>query len=168
MNSTYETIRIDEISDVGAIVPDGRYTARLVDAQGKMSSNPTNPNPMVIATFEIMKGEYEGLETSKFYVLNVSRKNGKVYAGGIMDFKKTCAAVGRPLAPGFAFPLDKEAAARLLQKTLNGLSLDITVKSEVSKKDGKNYTRVNVNGLATAGVQTVDDDAEFEEFDYTT
>jgi hypothetical protein len=163
----YETVRLDEISDIGAVVPDGRYTARLTGAEGKMSKAET-PNPMVVANFEILKGEHEGLESSKFFVLNVSRKNGKVYAGGIMDFKRTLANVGKPLPTGYAFPLDKDAAANLLVKSLKGMNLDISIKSEKNTKDGKTYSRLQVNGLASGGVETVDDDNEFDDFEDVT
>ena len=159
---SYETVSISSISDVGAEAPDGTYVIRLVEAKGKMSKA-VEPNPMVIADFEILEGEYEGLEISKFFVLNVSRKNGKVYAGGIMDFKKTLENVGRPLAKSFPFPLDKDVAANLLTKNLKGLKLNATKTSEVSKKDGKQYSRLQITGLATPNVEEVEDVEEFDE-----
>jgi len=156
--SNYDSIRIDQIADMGAKPEEGRFVARLSDVK-PMRTKTDNHYPMVITVLEIMRGEWEGAEIGKISVLNVSKdKKGRVTAGGIMDLKRTFANVGRPLPVDYAFPLDENAAAALVKQKLGGLLLDISVSPD---KKNPQYTRVQINGVAGESSS----DADFEDFD---
>lgn len=157
---SYETVDINNISDIGAKPDDGRYVARYLDYKA-MKTKTDNHYPMVITTLEIMRGEFEGFEIGKISVLNVSKdKRGRTTAGGIMDLKRTFANIGKPLPQNFAFPLDEEACGKLIESKLKGLLLDITYKTD---EKNPQYSRIQINGLAGGGT-AAEDDEEFEEY----
>lgn len=163
----YETINISDISDIGATIPNGKgYILRINEVKALKAS--AKGHPMFIADYEVVSGEYEGFTVGDLTVLNVTRKNGKVYASGIMKWKRQLAAVGKPLGPDFPFPADSEVASGIIYKALKGLKLKANVDSDVVTKtvDGKEvvkeYKRVEIMGVARGVVEEVED---FEEFD---
>jgi hypothetical protein len=164
MSTTYaeETISLDAITEITEMVPVGEYKARLEGVEGKLSKN---QKPMVQASFEVVSGEQAGCEIRFWFSLSVTEKNGKKYASGVKDISNALAAVGRPLAAGFAFPLNAEKAAALFQKGFQGLIVDIIVvpdkrpeKDEYGQPTGKmlDSTRAKIvksrgGSAATAG-----------------
>lgn len=150
--SNYETINIDEIADQGAKAPDGIYTFQLKEAKG------SDKKVMVIAEFEITKGEYEGFTATSFFLLV---NKDKPFHLGIGEFKRLLVTAGVALEPGFMFPLDSNAAATLLAKRLGNKKLTGKVSSEKNKKDGKTYQRLTITGLATSASGVSEE--EFEE-----
>lgn len=156
--SQYESINIEDISDIGAIVPDGTYTWRLQSVEGKSSKA---GNPMVVATFEVAEGEHEGLTTTKFLVL--IGKAGKPNMPGLSDFKKILLNSGRA-GKNLAIPLDPDAAAKLLERTLTTTAKYVGEKgTDVNKKDGKKYQRFTLVGPKTNIIET--GVGEFEDLD---
>jgi len=149
--SEYKTINIDDIADQGAQVPDGTYTYRLKDTKGTESKSKL---PMVIAEFEVTKGEYEGFTTPIFFCL--LKKDGTPNTVTILEFKRILANAESPLPKGFGFPLDAEAASKIFKKYLGSKKVTGTVT-----QDGK-YQRLKITGPAVS-VQTLDDDTDFDE-----
>ncbi len=149
----YETIDVDTITEIGERVPAGRYNAKLIACEGKLSKK---NKPMVQATFEVTQGEYQAMEIVCFYSLAVSEKKSKRYAGGILEIKAALNAVGTPLPQGYQFPLDMTKAANLYAKALANKNVDIVVYDEkyTDKETGqeKSTTRAKVvqKGAATA------------------
>jgi hypothetical protein len=150
--SNYQTIDIDSIADQGAQVPDGTYTFRLKEAKG------SDKKVMVIAEFEVVSGEYEGFTATKFFLLV---NKDQPFALGILDYKKTLVAAEKSLEKGYPFPLDSAAAAKLFTKKMGNTKVTGTVKTEKNKRDGKEYSRIIITGVAHA-VQTVDEDVDFD------
>ena len=169
-----EKISIDEIIEIKERVPVGRYQARLLDVDARESKA---QKPMVTALFEVLDGEHAGAEITIFYSLVVTPgKRGGVFAGGILDLKKTFAAVGTPLPAGFNMPYGDMAAAeqirKLYHKNLHGKTVEIAVlpdKGREQKFDSEGkpivYTRAQVIGkkkttVAAAGKSDIVDDLE--------
>ena len=148
----YQTINIDEIADNGATVPEGTYTYRLKDTKG--TTVKFTDRPLVIAEFEVTKGEFEGFTTPIFFAL--LKKDGTPNTVTILEFKRILANIGTPLPKGFGFPLDGDAAAKLLKKFIGSRKVIGTVT-----QDG-NYQRLKITGPAVT-VETVEDDVEFDE-----
>lgn len=120
MNSSSEelkvqAINIDEISDIGAILPNGRYVAKLTAVNPKEGID--GGAGTVEAVWEVLEGEHEGTDIRIWYGLKITKntKGDKVryYAPGISQMKAEFNNVGSPLPPGFPFPTDVTAAARL-------------------------------------------------------
>lgn len=152
------TVNLDELTPIGAFVPPGRYTAALQSVEGKKSKN---DNPMVVAEFVVNGGDQEGNSITIWYPLVVTEKNGKKYAGGIMDLKRTFAAIGKPLATNFAFPLDANLAAKAYGTKLKGVSVEIAVLKEMDRLDPtKERTRAQVVGLAKGASQATAADGD--------
>lgn len=129
------TIDIDSIVNTGDFLREGRYTAHLISAEGQQSKA---GKPMVIATFVVDKpDENAGLEGRIYFSLSVTEKDGRIFAGGISEAKRTFAAVGKALPAKYAFPLDPDAAAKLVASKLKGVALDVVVTKEV-RQDQKN------------------------------
>lgn len=70
--------------------------------------------------------------------LAVTEKDGRIFAGGIAEAKRTFAAVGKALPAKYAFPLDADAAAKLVAQKLKGVALDIVVTKEARTDVPKN------------------------------
>lgn len=145
------TINVDEIVGVGVRVPAGRYVAKLIAVEGKVSKN---QKPMVEARFEIQEGEQEGSDLLAFYSLSVTppKKAGqKPFAPGIVEMKTAFAACGAALPSGYGFPIDEKQAAKLFAKQLGKKQLDIAVLEEKSKDketgEERTNTRVKILGL---------------------
>jgi hypothetical protein len=142
------TVNVDEVTPIGAILRQGRYPGRLLTVEGSISKakpDGKGGNPMIVATYVVTGGEAEGLEAKIWYTLTVSTKNGKKFAGGVIDAKKAFAAAGKPLPSGFAFPAipsgdpsiteaDKQrvadTAAQLYGKRLKGTDVELLVTNE--------------------------------------
>lgn len=155
------TINVDEIVGVGARVPAGRYVAKLIAVEGKMSKK---DKPMIEARYEIQEGkDAEGNDRSgddllAFYSLAVTapkKKGQRPFAPGIVEMKTAFAAVGAPLPAGYGFPIDEKQAAKLFAKQLGKKLLDIAVLEEKTKDKETNEerinTRVKILGLAKKG-----------------
>ena len=147
----YQTIDIDSIADNGATVPEGTYTYRLKDTKGTESKSKL---PMVIAEFEVTKGEFEGFTTPIFFCL--LKKDGTPNTVTILEFKRILTNIENPLPKGFCFPLDADAAAKILKKYVGNKKITGTVT-----QDGK-YQRLKITGPAV-NVQTLGDDTQFDE-----
>jgi hypothetical protein len=146
--SNVPTVNIDEIASGSPIVPPGRYTATLFAVEGKQSKA---DKPMLETSFLVTSGDHENEEIRIWYSLAVTEKNGKKYAGGLADIKRTFAAVGKPLPANFAFPLDASIAAQLFGKRLKAAVVEVVVLEEKPKVEGdKPRTRAQVVGLAKA------------------
>jgi hypothetical protein len=162
----YQTVDIDTIADQGARVEDGTYTFRLKEAKG------SDKKVMTIAEFEVVSGEFEGFTATKFFLLiNKNKKTGneEPFSLGILDVKKSLAAIGKPLEPGFPFPLDGEAVAKLLTKRFGNMKVTGVVATTKNKTTQKEFSGLTITGPA---IQTVVEDVEeFEdqnsdEYDY--
>jgi hypothetical protein len=140
-------IRLDSISEMGSSVPVGRYKVKLSRVEAKDSKQAIQ---MVIAGFDVIDGtpsdpdndieNIKGLETSAFYSMYVgkSEKSGRTIAPGIMEFKASAAAVGKPLADDYIFPGNVKEAARLVHDTFHPKSvgeLEAVVIEEPDRKD---------------------------------
>jgi hypothetical protein len=164
----YDSVNIDDISNQGAEVADGHYVVRY--SSYKPLTSKAASLPMVVITFDVLEGSFEGFEVDDLSVLNsfVDKKGTKRYFA-VEKWKKQMAAIGKPFAKGFAFPLDGEAAGKMLAKALKGLRLLAEVKSEVSKKDQKTYRRLIISGLApdavAEDVEELDEEFMGEEFE---
>lgn len=161
-------IKLSDISEMGAIVPAGRYKVRLSSVQAKDSKAGT---PMVVAAFEIIDGtpadsnvdinSLKGLDTTAFYSMYVgkSEKNGRTIAPGIMEVKAAAAAVGKPLDDDYIFPGNVKEAAKLVHDTLHPRSvgeLEAVVIEEadrVDKTKKRNRTRIIGRWGASGDVQ---------------
>jgi len=160
------TVNVDELTPIGASVGAGRYTARLATCEGK---NSKANKPMVEVEWDILSGsniegeDETGNSIRNWHSLTVSEKNGKKYAGGIIDIKKTFANIGSPLPSGYPFPLAAPQAAALFAKKLAGKNVELVVVKEKSKTEtdsegnAKVYTRVQVVGLAAGAAASHDD-----------
>ena len=161
-----EKINVDEIAEIKDRVPVGRYQCKLLDVDARESKA---QKPMVTALFEVLEGEHVGAEITIFYSLTVSTgKNGRKFAGGIIDLKKTFAAVGKPLPSGFNMPYgDMEAAEqvrKLYAKQVGQLKVEIAVLPDKGREqkfdsDGKpiQYTRAQVIGTKKVTVAPTSD-----------
>lgn len=130
------TIDIDSIVNTGDFLREGRFTAHLISSEGKDSKA---GKPMVIASFVVDKpDEHAGLEGRIYFSLAVTEKDGRIFAGGIAEAKRTFAAVGKALPAKYAFPLDADAAAKLVAQKLKGVALDIVVTKEARTDVPKN------------------------------
>ncbi len=196
--STMHTVNVDDVTPIGAYLGQGRYVGRLLTSEGQISKakpDGKGGNPMVVATLVVTQGEKEGLEAKQWYTLTVSNKNGKKYAGGVMDAKKAFAAVGKPLPSGFAFPAipagdpsiteaDKQrvadTAAALFGKRLKGIDIEFLITNESPRinqdtgepmKDSQGNamynTRTTIIGAPSAAKATVAAATAIEDtFDY--
>lgn len=173
MSEQNQTINVDDIAVIGDRLPAGRgYIARIGTVEGKKSRN---DKPCVYATFEVIKGEHEGKEATCFFSLSVTKgKDGRTYASGIVEMKRIFAAIGKPLAANFGFPLNEQTAAQLLHKKLQGLQVELAVIEEKDRNGAtddngnvKVYTRTKVIGLANkpAPVESADTVAVADEYD---
>ena len=155
------TVNIDEITSITERVPVGRYPAKLLSVEAKLSKN---TKPMIVAVFEVTEGPLEGSEITIWYSLFVSVKNGKKYAGGILDLKRTFAAIGTPLPSGFNMPCSTEhtpedealqnadKVRKLFVKNFANKVVDVAVVVDKDRKDQASdqvYTRAFVAGLKT-------------------
>jgi hypothetical protein len=127
-----ESINVDEITIIGEQVPVGKYRAKLIASEGKLSRK---SKPMVQATWEIVEGEQQFKEVPMWYHLNVTRKKNKkgvmqTYASGVADMKQAFAVAGQPVPSGFQFPLDKDKAAALYAKIMRDKVCSIVVIQE--------------------------------------
>ena len=151
----YKTINIDEIADQGAQVPDGVYTFRLKDVKGSDKKN------MTIAEFEVVSGEFEGFASTKFFLLEKEDKGVvKPFNLGILDVKKTLAAIEKPLEAGYPFPLDGEAIAKILTKRFGNMKVVGEIKTTKNKKTGKEFSGLYITGPYIGGAAE-----EVEDFD---
>jgi hypothetical protein len=132
----YQTINIDEIADQGAKVEDGTYTFRLKEAKG------SDKKIMTIAEFEVTSGGFEGFTATKFFLL-VNGDKGP-FNLGILDVKKTLAAIGKPLEAGYPFPLDGEAVAKLLTKRFGNMKVTGVVATTTNKKTQKSFSGLTI------------------------
>ena len=125
------SINLDDIAEIGEIVPVGRYCAALAVCNGKTSKN---GNPMLEVRYEVKQGDQMGSEIAAWYTLTVTRgKNGKLYSPGLQELKAIFTAVGVP-APS-PFPLDQTLAAQAFGIALAGKLLDIHVIAESRDED---------------------------------
>jgi hypothetical protein len=162
---TQTTIDVDSIVNTGDFLREGRYTAHLISAEGQMSRA---DKPMVVATFVVDKpDESAGLEGRIWFSLAVTEKDGRIFAGGVSEAKRTFAAIGKPLPSKYAFPLDPDAAAKLVAQKLKGVALDIVVTKEarqdVRNDDGTPKYRypAKIVGAAKAAAVAASDYASF-------
>lgn len=159
------TVNIDEITSIGERLPIGRYFARLASVEAKLSKS---QKPMVVALFEVSEGEHEGLETVIYYSLFVSQKNGRKYAGGILDLKRAFNVIGTALPPNFQMPCasenttEEEALAnadkvrKLYAKNFANKIVEIAVLEDKGRKSDNpdiKYTRTQVIGLKKAAAK---------------
>jgi hypothetical protein len=161
----YDSVNIDDISNQGAVVPDGEYNVTY--SSYKPLTSKAASLPMVVVTFDVVEGPFEGFEVDDLSVLNAFvDKTGKKRYFAVEKWKVAMAAIGKPFAKGFSFPLDGEAAGKMLAEQLKGLHLAAEVKSEVSKKDQKTYRRLIIKGLAPQSEAETVSEEDFEgEFD---
>lgn len=160
-----DSIRISDIADFGAKPPPGKYIIRLLDTK-PMKTKTDNHYPMVISIFEVVRGEWEGAEVSKISVFNTTpdlKQKGKFRASAIMDLKRTFVNAGRPLPSDFAFPLDEEKAAKVIEKHLGGLLLE--ADWSVDPKNDQ-YNRLNIIGLVSNSAAETDYEDEFVDSEY--
>lgn len=155
LNNAPEDLGLDEIVGRGARVPQGRYTAKLINIEGKDSQS---GKPMVEARFEVQSGDHEGEDILAFYSLSVTppkKPGGKHFAPGLIEMKTVFDAVGEPLPASFRFPYkDSRACAKEFAKRVGKKLLDIMVIEEREKpkegeSEGQLRTRVRVLGVAS-------------------
>jgi hypothetical protein len=153
------TINIDEIADYSERLPVGRgYIAKLAAAEG--GKNDGAEFGKVVATWEVIKGEYEGRDARSTYTLyHKANKTGAFFAPGISEMKRIFAAIGKALPKSFGFPSEENAAARLFGTKLKGVTVELAVfeelavdrktKDPVLDDEGKQkkYQRVKVMGV---------------------
>jgi hypothetical protein len=157
-------IKLSDISEMGALVPAGRYKVRLSRVEAKDSKSAI---PMVLAGFDVHDGivappkdgsqpvsieSLKGVESTVFYSMYVgkSEKSGRTIAPGIMEFKAAAAAVGKPLPDDFIIPGNPKEFARLVHDTLHPRSvgdLEAVVLDEPDRNDKtKTRTRTRIVG----------------------
>jgi hypothetical protein len=146
---TGATINIDSINSIGESVPFGRYVCQLVSAEGKE----VRDTPTVIASFEVLEGDYAGMEVSVFYRISATKgKDGKWYSQGISAMKSAFSAVGKALPKGFDFPMGKDQAALLYARRMKDLKVEIAVMEQTytdrTTNELKKTTRRQVVGLS--------------------
>lgn len=153
-------VNIDEITSITERIPVGRYPSKLLSAEAKMSKS---NKPMITAVFEVTDGEQEGSEITIWYSLYVSVKNGKKYAGGILELKRSFAAIGTPLPNGFNMPCATEhtpedealqnadKVRKLFVKNFANKAVDVAVvvDKERPATEGQINTKAFVSGLRT-------------------
>ena len=156
------TIDIDSIVNTGSFLRDGRYTAHLQSVEGKQSKA---GKPMVVVSFVVDKpDEHAGLEGQIYFSLAVTEKDGRVFAGGVAEAKRSFASIGKPLPAKYAFPLDPDAAAKLFASKLKSVSLDVVVSKEprkdVTNEDGSVKYRYSpkIVGAANSGMSAIPSD----------
>lgn len=112
-------IGLNEITDIGVSVPVGQYVCRLSQINPKPGDE--NKSAAVETVFDILEGDYEGMEIRIYYTLSVTRseKNGKIYAPGISDAKAAAAAVERPFPADYRFKTDPVEAAKAIGERLH-------------------------------------------------
>lgn len=163
--SEADEVRLSDISEIGQLVPKGRYKCKLSAVNGKLSKAQV-PAPMVEAVYDIVEGEQEGMTLNIYHSLKISQgavKNGpnkgkpQYWAPGISDMKAACAAVGQPL-PDVTFSKNPTVADaqkwaleygnRLRPQTIG--FVEIAVLEEPRKKKdestGKWVTELDENG----------------------
>lgn len=153
-------IRVGDVQDTSdfPVVPPGRYIAKLNAIDPRVSKS---GNPMIVAKYLILEGDYDGTEVSAMYTLvaTKSAKNGKTYSRGLIDMQKAYIAVGSPLGENESYKLDPMEAAKQYGARLNPKKfprLEIIVSEEPDSKDPKKkYTRVEVSGVAGSSNGTV-------------
>lgn len=158
-----DTVNIDEIAGNYRQPPIGRFTAKLLSAEAKLSKA---EKPKIEALFEITEGEHEGAEVVIHYSLFVTIKDGKKRAGGILDLKRTFAAVGTPLPSNFNMPCATEhtpqdeglqnadKVRKLFIKNLTGKKLELETiidKSRPAANPDYVNTKSFIRGLVTRG-----------------
>jgi hypothetical protein len=156
-------LRLSDISEMGAMVPAGRYKVRMSRVEAKDSKSAI---PMVLAGLDVLDGvvappkegsavsieSLKGVETTCFFSMYVgkSEKSGRTIAPGIMEFKAAAAAVGKPLDDDFIIPGNPKEFARLVHDTLhpkNVGDLEAVVIEEPDRNDKtKTRTRTRIIG----------------------
>lgn len=164
-----QAINIDEITDIGQTLPDGKYVARLSAVNGKDPREPGGAGT-VEAIWDVLgegpNASYEGMEIRIWYGLKVTRsgKNEKLYAAGISEIKQAFGAVGYTLPAGFAFPLNSVEAAKVYGAVLApnrfprieiALFGDKYTDAQGNVKEIQRKKILGVPGASTAPVQAV-------------
>lgn len=155
---TEQGIRLDQISEMGASVPPGKYKLKLSRVEAKDSNA---GNPMIVAGFDVLDGTPAvdpvtgvapdintiiGLECSKFFTMYVGKNaKGRTIAPGIMEIKAMAAAIGKPLADDFVFPGRVQDAARLVHDLLHPKSAGELEAFIVREKDRKDANKMRTN-----------------------
>ena len=147
------TVNIDDIQVISQRLEVGKYRGKLLQVVGEIAKK--SKNPMVVVTLVVTEGPGEGEEAKMWHSLAVSKgKNGKSYAGGLIDLRTVFARVGKPLPAGYAIPAVPskddtieedvkrkvaDTVAALYAKRLNGLDLEFAIKDdgEQMEDDGK-------------------------------
>lgn len=173
-----DAINLDDVAGTGNFLPAGRYTVKCVAVTGRSAaSKGENKKPDVHAQFEVLEGQYKGLDVNIYYTMGIwpsKKPGGRPFAPGIAEIRQTAKAVKQPLPAGYQFPTkdgagDETKAAKLLAQVLRGKQLDLAnINEEVMDKETKQpklnekgekvfNTRAKVIGLAGAGLE---DEAE--------
>lgn len=148
MSTENQKITLDQITDFGTVVPVGTYIARLSKLDAKNSKDKadgTPGRPMLELTWEILTGEYEGMNLKQWWPLTITKtKNGTFMARGISELKAACAAVGKALPKNTPFqttPTLKDAqtiaklvAERLKPSAAPRVRLQVILEDEVEQK----------------------------------
>jgi hypothetical protein len=143
--------------------PQGTHVVRLATCVGDVPTKSNPPKEMVTATFEIVAGDHAGKEIRVWRVLTPTLNNNtkKWNSRGIAEIKADLAAVGSPLPPGFMFPTQGVAAARIYAQGMANKNITVLVTEEVRRpKTGEappppgstpiKDTRTKIVGLAGA------------------
>lgn len=157
-----EEVKLSDISEIGQLVPKGRYKCRLSMVTGKLSKNEA---PMVEAVFDVLDGEHEGMTVSIYHSLKVSKgqvKSGpnkgkpQFWAPGITDMKAAMKAVGQPVPEATTFKTnptveDAQKWAQVYGKILGPQlgAIEIAVLEEprrVKNAEGKYVNEVDEQG----------------------
>jgi hypothetical protein len=128
-----ESINLGEISEFGGFNTCGEYVARL-NRMDPVSS--AAGEPMLLAFFEILEGQYEGEEIRFQFWLGArkDKESGRIFAPGISEFKQACAMIGQGLGD-IDFKLDAAAAGRIFGAQFINKRVRIKVLPDPDRKD---------------------------------
>lgn len=158
LHTKLQEIALTDITDIGSVVPAGQYVCKLTQVNPKPADG--DKAGSVEAVYEILDGDFEGLEIRVYYSLSVvkSEKNGKIYAAGISDMKSACASVDRAFSPDFKMSLDPVKAGQAYVKQMTPTKVPRVVvaiwEDEYKDKDSgemKKTFRKKVVGLPKPG-----------------